>query len=154
MYRTSTQTLLGQSPAPRVYFYCSTCCVHYDRKYRSYSTTTCLHVCRLERRLVATEKPFLRQTGDRNTTTWCRYEYLFRLFVGKRTFSLTVDILKKLYCQPLSLSLSNMGARVARMFRNFNLENRVHREISKDKPRAAPRHAVDPPPSAGSSEGE
>ncbi|CAL1585459.1 unnamed protein product [Knipowitschia caucasica] len=33
-----------------------------------------------------------------------------------------------------------MGARVARMFRNFNLENRVHREISRDKPLAAPRH--------------
>lgn len=35
-----------------------------------------------------------------------------------------------------------MGARVARMFRNFNLENRVHREISRDKPRSAPKHAV------------
>ncbi|XP_029983833.1 NADH dehydrogenase [ubiquinone] 1 alpha subcomplex assembly factor 4 [Sphaeramia orbicularis] len=35
-----------------------------------------------------------------------------------------------------------MGARVARMFRNFNLENRVHREISKEKPRAAPRYAA------------
>ncbi|XP_044233202.1 NADH dehydrogenase [ubiquinone] 1 alpha subcomplex assembly factor 4 isoform X1 [Thunnus albacares] len=34
-----------------------------------------------------------------------------------------------------------MGARVARMFRNVNIENRVHREISKEKPRAAPRHA-------------
>lgn len=38
-----------------------------------------------------------------------------------------------------------MGARVARMFRNFNLENRVHREISRDKPLSAPRH---PTPSA------
>ncbi|XP_044024736.1 NADH dehydrogenase [ubiquinone] 1 alpha subcomplex assembly factor 4 isoform X2 [Siniperca chuatsi] len=47
-----------------------------------------------------------------------------------------------------------MGARVARMFRNFNLENRVHREISKEKPLAAPRHAVILPPSAGSSEVE
>ncbi|XP_026174269.1 NADH dehydrogenase [ubiquinone] 1 alpha subcomplex assembly factor 4 isoform X2 [Mastacembelus armatus] len=47
-----------------------------------------------------------------------------------------------------------MGARVARMFRNFNLENRVHREISKDKPRAAPRHAAKLPPSAGSSEAD
>ncbi|XP_041814622.1 NADH dehydrogenase [ubiquinone] 1 alpha subcomplex assembly factor 4 isoform X2 [Chelmon rostratus] len=45
-----------------------------------------------------------------------------------------------------------MGARVVRMFRNFNLENRVHREISKEKPRVAPRHAANPPPSAGSSE--
>ncbi|KAM9338921.1 NADH dehydrogenase [ubiquinone] 1 alpha subcomplex assembly factor 4 [Symphorus nematophorus] len=45
-----------------------------------------------------------------------------------------------------------MGARVARMFRNFNLENRVHREISKEKPAAAPRHAVSSPPPAGSSE--
>lgn len=33
-----------------------------------------------------------------------------------------------------------MGARVVRMMRNFNLENRVHREISRDKPRAAPWH--------------
>ncbi|XP_073348402.1 NADH dehydrogenase [ubiquinone] 1 alpha subcomplex assembly factor 4 isoform X2 [Pagrus major] len=48
-----------------------------------------------------------------------------------------------------------MGARVARLFRNFNLENRVHREISKEKPRAAPRHAATALPSAGSSsEGE
>uniref|UniRef100_A0A8C6SFB0 NADH dehydrogenase [ubiquinone] 1 alpha subcomplex assembly factor 4 n=1 Tax=Neogobius melanostomus TaxID=47308 RepID=A0A8C6SFB0_9GOBI len=49
-----------------------------------------------------------------------------------------------------------MGARVARMFRNFNLENRVHREISRDKPRSAPRHAVtaaqEAPSSAGASE--
>lgn len=35
-----------------------------------------------------------------------------------------------------------MGARVARMFRNFNLENRVHREISRDKPRSAPKYPV------------
>ncbi|XP_070782345.1 NADH dehydrogenase [ubiquinone] 1 alpha subcomplex assembly factor 4 isoform X2 [Enoplosus armatus] len=47
-----------------------------------------------------------------------------------------------------------MGARVARMFRNFNLENRVHREISKEKPLAAPRHAVSVPPAAGRPEGE
>ncbi|XP_040920033.1 NADH dehydrogenase [ubiquinone] 1 alpha subcomplex assembly factor 4 [Toxotes jaculatrix] len=45
-----------------------------------------------------------------------------------------------------------MGARVVRMFRNFNLENRALREISKEKPRAAPRHAASHPPSAGSSE--
>lgn len=38
-----------------------------------------------------------------------------------------------------------MGARVGRMFRNFNLENRVHREIAKEKPRLAPRHAVTEP---------
>ncbi|XP_053192435.1 NADH dehydrogenase [ubiquinone] 1 alpha subcomplex assembly factor 4 isoform X2 [Scomber japonicus] len=38
-----------------------------------------------------------------------------------------------------------MGARVARMFRNVNIENRVHREISKEKPRAAPRHMADIP---------
>ncbi|KAK2856655.1 hypothetical protein Q5P01_005390 [Channa striata] len=37
------------------------------------------------------------------------------------------------------------------MFRNFNLENRVHREISKEKPRPAPRHAANLPPSAGTS---
>ncbi|XP_051501486.1 NADH dehydrogenase [ubiquinone] 1 alpha subcomplex assembly factor 4-like [Myxocyprinus asiaticus] len=39
--------------------------------------------------------------------------------------------------------MSNMGARVARIFRNFNLENRAHREISKSKPRAAPRHPTE-----------
>ncbi|XP_020492352.1 NADH dehydrogenase [ubiquinone] 1 alpha subcomplex assembly factor 4 [Labrus bergylta] len=44
-----------------------------------------------------------------------------------------------------------MGARVARMFRNFNLENRVYREISKEKPQAAPRHAGSVPPPAGGS---
>ncbi|TDH00041.1 hypothetical protein EPR50_G00183240 [Perca flavescens] len=48
--------------------------------------------------------------------------------------------------------MSNMGARVARMFRNFNLENRVHREISKEKPQVAPRHETGLPPSAASSE--
>ncbi|KAJ0061027.1 hypothetical protein NL108_004748, partial [Boleophthalmus pectinirostris] len=47
-----------------------------------------------------------------------------------------------------------MGARVARMFRNFNLENRVHREISRDKPRAAPRHPDTAASVPGSSEGE
>ncbi|XP_049446752.1 NADH dehydrogenase [ubiquinone] 1 alpha subcomplex assembly factor 4 isoform X2 [Epinephelus fuscoguttatus] len=45
-----------------------------------------------------------------------------------------------------------MGARVARMFRNFNLENRVHRELSREKPRAAPRHETPLPSSADSSE--
>ncbi|XP_061756399.1 NADH dehydrogenase [ubiquinone] 1 alpha subcomplex assembly factor 4 [Nerophis ophidion] len=35
-----------------------------------------------------------------------------------------------------------MGSRVVRMLRNVNLENRVQREISKEKPRPAPRHAV------------
>ncbi|XP_020775338.1 NADH dehydrogenase [ubiquinone] 1 alpha subcomplex assembly factor 4 [Boleophthalmus pectinirostris] len=45
-----------------------------------------------------------------------------------------------------------MGARVARMFRNFNLENRVHREISRDKPRAAPRHPDTAASVPGSSE--
>uniref|UniRef100_A0A8C4ENF0 NADH dehydrogenase [ubiquinone] 1 alpha subcomplex assembly factor 4 n=1 Tax=Dicentrarchus labrax TaxID=13489 RepID=A0A8C4ENF0_DICLA len=39
-----------------------------------------------------------------------------------------------------------MGARVVRMFRNFNLENRVHREISREKPLPAPRHAAAPRP--------
>ncbi|KAJ8270787.1 hypothetical protein GJAV_G00119270 [Gymnothorax javanicus] len=33
-----------------------------------------------------------------------------------------------------------MGARVTRAFRNFNLENRAHREIGKAKPLAAPRY--------------
>ncbi|XP_062407487.1 NADH dehydrogenase [ubiquinone] 1 alpha subcomplex assembly factor 4 [Sardina pilchardus] len=42
-----------------------------------------------------------------------------------------------------------MGARVGRMFRNFNLENRAHREIAKEKPVAAPRH---PTPVAESAE--
>ncbi|KAF4091944.1 hypothetical protein AMELA_G00015330 [Ameiurus melas] len=35
-----------------------------------------------------------------------------------------------------------MGARVGRLFRNFNLEARAHREIGKSKPEAAPRHPV------------
>ncbi|MEQ2201299.1 hypothetical protein XENOCAPTIV_010457 [Xenoophorus captivus] len=46
-----------------------------------------------------------------------------------------------------------MGARLARIFRNFNLENRALREISKEKPSAAPWHATEAPPSAVSSEG-
>ncbi|KAM4816790.1 NADH dehydrogenase [ubiquinone] 1 alpha subcomplex assembly factor 4 [Urocitellus parryii] len=33
-----------------------------------------------------------------------------------------------------------MGARVTRAIRNFNIENRAEREISKPKPSAAPRH--------------
>lgn len=33
-----------------------------------------------------------------------------------------------------------MGSRVTRLIRNFNIENRAHREISKTKPKAAPRH--------------
>ncbi|XP_016318261.1 NADH dehydrogenase [ubiquinone] 1 alpha subcomplex assembly factor 4-like [Sinocyclocheilus anshuiensis] len=33
-----------------------------------------------------------------------------------------------------------MGSRVTRLMRNFNIENRAHREISKTKPKAAPRH--------------
>ncbi|XP_062858525.1 NADH dehydrogenase [ubiquinone] 1 alpha subcomplex assembly factor 4 [Trichomycterus rosablanca] len=33
-----------------------------------------------------------------------------------------------------------MGARVSRVFRNFNVEARAHREISKSKPEAAPRY--------------
>ncbi|KAM4713672.1 NADH dehydrogenase [ubiquinone] 1 alpha subcomplex assembly factor 4 [Anableps anableps] len=45
-----------------------------------------------------------------------------------------------------------MGARLARMFRNFNVENRALREISKEKPRAAPRHATGAAPPAVSSE--
>ncbi|KAM7172114.1 NADH dehydrogenase [ubiquinone] 1 alpha subcomplex assembly factor 4 [Macrochelys suwanniensis] len=35
-----------------------------------------------------------------------------------------------------------MGARVTRVFRNFNLESRATREISKAKPTSAPRHPV------------
>uniref|UniRef100_A0A3B5KMA4 NADH dehydrogenase [ubiquinone] 1 alpha subcomplex assembly factor 4 n=1 Tax=Xiphophorus couchianus TaxID=32473 RepID=A0A3B5KMA4_9TELE len=45
-----------------------------------------------------------------------------------------------------------MGARLARMFRNYNVENRALREISKEKPRSAPRHATTATPSAVSSE--
>ncbi|XP_016106188.1 NADH dehydrogenase [ubiquinone] 1 alpha subcomplex assembly factor 4-like isoform X2 [Sinocyclocheilus grahami] len=33
-----------------------------------------------------------------------------------------------------------MGSRVTHLMRNFNIENRAHREISKTKPKAAPRH--------------
>lgn len=33
-----------------------------------------------------------------------------------------------------------MGARIVRVFRNVNLENRAHREISRKKPIAAPHH--------------
>ncbi|NWX85899.1 NDUF4 factor, partial [Nothoprocta ornata] len=33
-----------------------------------------------------------------------------------------------------------MGARVTRVFRTFNVENRARREISKEKPTPAPRH--------------
>ncbi|KAM8954268.1 NADH dehydrogenase [ubiquinone] 1 alpha subcomplex assembly factor 4 [Pelodytes ibericus] len=33
-----------------------------------------------------------------------------------------------------------MGARITRVVKNFNLENRTHRLIGKDKPRAAPLH--------------
>ncbi|XP_032629955.1 NADH dehydrogenase [ubiquinone] 1 alpha subcomplex assembly factor 4 [Chelonoidis abingdonii] len=35
-----------------------------------------------------------------------------------------------------------MGGTVTRAFRNFNLENRATREISKNKPTSAPRHPV------------
>ncbi|XP_061563074.1 NADH dehydrogenase [ubiquinone] 1 alpha subcomplex assembly factor 4 [Cololabis saira] len=45
-----------------------------------------------------------------------------------------------------------MGARIGRMVRNFNLENRTFREISKEKPTAAPRHAAEAPPPAVMSE--
>ncbi|XP_056150904.1 NADH dehydrogenase [ubiquinone] 1 alpha subcomplex assembly factor 4 [Lampris incognitus] len=47
--------------------------------------------------------------------------------------------------------MSNMGARVARALRSFNLENRVYREISKEKPSAAPRHKVNVPEPVSSS---
>ncbi|KAM3861124.1 NADH dehydrogenase [ubiquinone] 1 alpha subcomplex assembly factor 4 [Diretmus argenteus] len=50
--------------------------------------------------------------------------------------------------------MSNMGARVASLFRNFNLENRAFREISKEKPSAAPRHPVNIPPPVRGSEAE
>ncbi|XP_049613896.1 NADH dehydrogenase [ubiquinone] 1 alpha subcomplex assembly factor 4 [Syngnathus scovelli] len=47
-----------------------------------------------------------------------------------------------------------MGARVVRMFRNFNLENRVVREISKEKPRSAPRHKLTHPTTTDPGEAE
>jgi len=47
--------------------------------------------------------------------------------------------------------MSNMGARVARMFRNVNLENRVMREISREKPAPAPRYPAEETPAGGSS---
>ncbi|XP_010881154.1 NADH dehydrogenase [ubiquinone] 1 alpha subcomplex assembly factor 4 isoform X2 [Esox lucius] len=42
--------------------------------------------------------------------------------------------------------MSKMGARFARLFKNFNIENRAHREIGKAKPQTAPRHPthIDP----------
>lgn len=62
-----------------------------------------------------------------------------------RTFSLSVKIVVRTSPFP-GLIMPKMGARVARLFRNFNLENRVHREIGKAKPEAAPRHQthIDP----------
>ncbi|XP_017288241.1 NADH dehydrogenase [ubiquinone] 1 alpha subcomplex assembly factor 4 [Kryptolebias marmoratus] len=44
-----------------------------------------------------------------------------------------------------------MGARVSRMFRNYNIENRALREISREKLSAAPRHADRVPPSTSAS---
>uniref|UniRef100_A0A3B3QZZ0 NADH dehydrogenase [ubiquinone] 1 alpha subcomplex assembly factor 4 n=1 Tax=Paramormyrops kingsleyae TaxID=1676925 RepID=A0A3B3QZZ0_9TELE len=41
----------------------------------------------------------------------------------------------------LNLTKEIMGSRITRVFRNFNLENRVHKEIGKVKPLAAPRHS-------------
>ncbi|XP_076872818.1 NADH dehydrogenase [ubiquinone] 1 alpha subcomplex assembly factor 4 [Brachyhypopomus gauderio] len=45
-----------------------------------------------------------------------------------------------------------MGARIGRLFKNFNLENRVHREISKSKPKPAPRHTLPGNTPAGSTQ--
>ncbi|KAJ3607148.1 hypothetical protein NHX12_026662 [Muraenolepis orangiensis] len=50
--------------------------------------------------------------------------------------------------------MTNMGARVARMFRNVNLENRAMREISKEKPVAAPRHKTEVLPEVRGVDGE
>lgn len=41
-----------------------------------------------------------------------------------------------------------------RVFRNFNLENRVHREISREKPISAPQHPVNTATSAELPNGE
>ncbi|XP_077567603.1 NADH dehydrogenase [ubiquinone] 1 alpha subcomplex assembly factor 4 [Stigmatopora nigra] len=38
-----------------------------------------------------------------------------------------------------------MGARVVRMFKNFNIESRIQREIAKEKPRSAPKHKLNAP---------
>lgn len=83
--------------------------------------------------------------------------FLLRLSEASWTFSLAVGRLNKTLLFTLLGNVSNMGARVVRMIRNFNLENRVHREISREKPRPAPRHDVTAPPPpapAGSSAGE
>ncbi|XP_077443229.1 NADH dehydrogenase [ubiquinone] 1 alpha subcomplex assembly factor 4 isoform X2 [Stigmatopora argus] len=40
-----------------------------------------------------------------------------------------------------------MGARVVRMFKNFNIESRIQREIAKEKPRSAPKHKLNLPSS-------
>ncbi|XP_054900261.1 NADH dehydrogenase [ubiquinone] 1 alpha subcomplex assembly factor 4 isoform X1 [Poeciliopsis prolifica] len=45
-----------------------------------------------------------------------------------------------------------MGARLARIFRNYNVEDRALREISKEKPRSAPRHVTTAMPTTVSSE--
>ncbi|XP_061668737.1 NADH dehydrogenase [ubiquinone] 1 alpha subcomplex assembly factor 4 isoform X2 [Syngnathoides biaculeatus] len=45
-----------------------------------------------------------------------------------------------------------MGARLVRLVRNVNLENRIQREISKDKPRSAPRHKLTQPTSTAQNE--
>lgn len=42
--------------------------------------------------------------------------------------------------EPAASWCEAMGAAVARAIRNFNLENRAEREISKRKPSSAPRH--------------
>ncbi|KAL2081934.1 hypothetical protein ACEWY4_021752 [Coilia grayii] len=49
-----------------------------------------------------------------------------------------------------------MGSRLGRMFRNFNLESRAHREILREKPLPAPRHptSVNTPVSAEEITGE
>ena len=54
----------------------------------------------------------------------------------------------------VSRHLSNMGGRFGRMIRNFNLENRAFREISKEKPTAAPRHDADGSAAAAGPSGE
>ncbi|XP_072532786.1 NADH dehydrogenase [ubiquinone] 1 alpha subcomplex assembly factor 4 [Salminus brasiliensis] len=45
-----------------------------------------------------------------------------------------------------------MGARVGRMFWRFNVENRAHREISKSKPKPAPRYEAQQPGPVASEE--
>lgn len=79
--------------------------------------------------------------------------FTLRLLILEWTFSFTVARFFQTNFID-SLFRTDMGARVARMTRNFNLENRAFREISKEKPRAAPRHESKGAPLVEVSDGE